>query len=950
MSYIYDSKGEIINNPINETNTRYSKFENYTVEGDTEGALGFGEDENTAPYVEDQYMYNNEPISQIDTEYNNDIRQRLEQLRTRTESMNMALESALVPSIIYGNIKQEKDCYIFNDSETLIQTIPTLKDTIIQGEVIKQYVDNINIVFRCNMVKLLTSKKDRLCYNGTIHLYTKKGDTKVSFIHRVNKESDDVISVTPAILNAFNPHLKDIPIDEELDEGIEIDTGCPSTLYNMYKLNLVNAFLIFINGYAIGWKDTTICTDNKDTFLIINIKELTETYKEFNDNSYNLEMTYLDIPFKVLYSSDTIINKDFNRIPVFSFYRNNGIILSNDEYKQHKYEVNDREHIYCDDPYIIYEEFEMDENSLSKNTTSNIGVLYNKQFTDMDYRYKIKKINMLCFENGKIVDDFTVESHQFNILKININSILKDSRRFKIFYNTKVLYDQDNVLRIKNRQFIMEEFNKYMCEVTSNVQTFIDEIYRLYKEDKRLEYGKDYDISPDNVEWGTVTKNLQIGLVSKKLNNMEEGSTPADEFIYYCNIKTMDLFKELAKQIFKNDQPTVKNTIDKLIEQAYLPNFVQYDNDKKSPMTILESGEYIVNEWFIRKNLAEMFKYDIENDYAIEDMSLLDEVFDFSYSDKVSYKENLSKGLSYVMSYDADKLESGIKRGVVSITRKGSELVNLVYDNRLTMSRWKMNKNDNFVIIFHNGLLYYSYNTIKYDDLTFSVYMPETLLNDNNIFEFVFFLNCNNTISEYTYKGNKIPIKKLRDSNGDYIKGTTESDYLNSIPLNTTMYDPEEVMLFYYKIPYDKAELDEDSLVKNGAYLLDHDTYSYKSILSSTNDIVEETLSIDNKINGIHRVTKQGGGEYFIKPCFYGQNDKLFDKRAFANSGVTHATHFTFNSDKVFTTDYPKSNTGDVNWLGINVDKKWRYNLVDKSAVHDNDPDRVIFLEEGGLD
>ena len=80
MSYIRSVNGNIENNPINELNTDYA-----------------------SSAINKQQMFIEEPVSQYDTERLNEYRSTIEQLRTRTESVNMALEASLVPSIFYGS-------------------------------------------------------------------------------------------------------------------------------------------------------------------------------------------------------------------------------------------------------------------------------------------------------------------------------------------------------------------------------------------------------------------------------------------------------------------------------------------------------------------------------------------------------------------------------------------------------------------------------------------------------------------------------------------------------------------------------------------------------------------------------------------------------------------------------------------------------------------------------
>ncbi|MGN1394226.1 MAG: hypothetical protein ACI4V7_09425 [Succinivibrionaceae bacterium] len=1005
MSYIENSSGLIPSHPINETNTEYSKNIDYTNNGKDIiiNYRVFNTNENPFPSTSDQYMYNrNEPVSQYDTEYHNDYRQRLEWLRTHTESMNMALESALVPSIIDGHSLRENDQYIFNDHPVNIQTLPVVKKVydITKDEYVIQYNDdNLEVVFRCDMIKFRSDKEKRLCYDKKIHVYTQENDTLSTLVDRINREISRPCKITiiDTVLISLNTDLfvnlvhdryptqdttelyENLTLLKEyvklltLDSGLEIDTSVSSTLYNLYQIGWVDAFIPFINGYAISWCGTIISVDNKDTFIILNVKPLLDTHKEINLGKTQLELTYLNIPFKVDYykAKQAVDNSRYNinSKPIF-YFKSDGIMLPDADYKKYRGPVFpalcEFDQIFTDDPCILFEEFEMDENSFSNLSTSNVGVLYNKKFTDMDYRYKIKRFNMLCFEDGRIKDDFDVESHQFNILKISLDNILTSARRFKIFYNTRVVYDQDNVLRIKNINRIWDEFSQYMDEVISNIEIFVKEIYRLYIMDWRSIKGDNWlsdwyenfynDDYFNDIDWGKPSPRLEIGLVRRQLNNMEEGSTPSDEFIYYENYQTATLLRELAKQIFKNDKSVIQETVDKLIDRAYIANFVSFNNPDQtdikkygSPVKKLASENYIVNEWFLRKYVKEMFVYDIENDYLLEDMSLIDDVFDFTYNDYTSYHDNLKSGLDYVLSYDADKLEAGINRGVASITRKGSELNDLVIDGRLVMSRWNRTKRDNYVVIYKNGQLYDKYNTIKYDDISFSIkFDTEEDGTDDNVFEFIFFLNCNDTIMNVNVGNLSIPDKldgsaSTGSNNADGVKSFTNLN--NAIFMNTDCFDPEEILLFTTKIPGDIIDINDAK--SNGSYLVDTEFKSYKEIDGSDRDYsgVTAILSDDFPINGIYRVTKQGGGEYFAIPCFYGKNEKLIEDRAFINCNNIYMISFDLSGSDLGEKEYSKSGLQEI-WFKPNISKDWNKGIESDFFIKYNDGDYVKFKRE----
>ena len=841
MSYIRSINGNIGNNSINELNTDYT---------------------NSA--ITKQQMFIDEPVSQYDTEALNEYRSTIEQLRVQTESTNSALEAALVPSIFYGStvFKTESDDKEIDLKGKKIR-LPRNDFYVSNDQVFKVNHNKPEYVFQCNMIKFKSDRQKRLCYGDTIYEYTLKGDTIDIILKRLNDKYGKIKRIDYDEFIDNNKDIRRMDSDEVIDAGTIINTCIETTMYNLINLNYIYPFLGFLNGRALSWFDVRIYYDNHDTYLVVDASKFIDDW--ITDVGINgPSFIYLDIPFNVKYIpryeniKDKYNNRFIDKTPIFWFGTTDGKVRSDEEFNSQVKNNNDVfnygkyfERIYCEDDNIIYEEFEMDQNALTEGITSKFGILYNKRFTDFDYRFKIKRFNLLSFEedifgNGVIRDDFQVESHQFNILKITLDNILGNKRRFKIFYNTRVLYDQDNIFRIKNKEQLAEEFYKYMCDVSSNVQVFIDEVYNLIDRDK-TDYYK-----------------LRKEIVN--LNNMEESSTLQDEFIYYENYECRDILRELANQIFRNDQQIILDTINDLIDRSYVNNY-----NAVNP----ETGRTPKNEWFIRKHLPEMFRYTLDNDYSLKDIELLDEVFDFTYKDTQSYEENLRQATEYIVGYDVDKIESAIKRSVISITKTGKEIRPLIfYDKtdkveKLTMNRWYSNNTGcNYVMIFKNGELYKNYNTIKYDRFTFSVNMLRKEVLDDDEFEFIFFLNVNNTVLKLYDEGTntnhygKHSIPRIKYSNKNVTASTTNQQ-ITGFSLNSTVIEPENLLVLTDRIPDNKYN--NQISTNYSRYELYHRIYSYDNTYDQNNKVVKSELKLDGKVNGLYRVSKQNSEEYFVE-------------------------------------------------------------------------------------
>ncbi len=544
--YLEDIQGKIVSNPINETNTKYPHIEK------TNGVY-HGDDY----HIDTQYMYNHdEPVSDFDTAYYDDYRNKVEELRKRTESTYEALESCLVPVEIPGMSFQP---YEFVNTETP------------DGEVIQEKVKSFTYffqdhlspigksskeyVFRTNKVKFIDDRHRRLIYDRTIHIMTLKEDedNRVSFkdvilrnffeyrnnkyyplvknIYSSNYTYDDIANLIMKYLDSTddtytivdkNGNEKKLENYKEFEtysfkSGVDIDTKIPSTLYNLYNIGWTNAAIVFLNGLAIEWTKITLSVDNIDTFIIVSNLNMTITNKIDDDKEIFLD--YIHIPFKVAYLCGNVekdsldgkyikSNGDLTNQIVFAIDKTYATVTFTEiqlqsvsqNFKQANLGVtgNSYDRIICLDPNIKYAEFELGKGD--SEALKDSGINYTKsfrEFCDNDYRCKLKQFNFLGFELDRYSnqdmnytsrctfknDDFSITWHPFNIMDIRFKRLFNRKRVFKVFYNTKVLYDQDNILRIKNHDRLADEYEEYRKDVTANIETFLNEIYILAKKD-----------------------------------------------------------------------------------------------------------------------------------------------------------------------------------------------------------------------------------------------------------------------------------------------------------------------------------------------------------------------------------------------------------------------------------------------------------------------------------
>ncbi|MBP5596653.1 MAG: FCD domain-containing protein [Pseudobutyrivibrio sp.] len=123
--------------------------------------------------------------------------------------------------------------------------------------------------------------------------------------------------------------------------------------------------------------------------------------------------------------------------------------------------------------------------------------------------------------------------------------------------------------------------------------------------------------------------------------------------------------------------------------------------------------------------------------------------FDFKKDPTLSDYRNMVNATDYVARYNSQLLEKNPETIAEIVTKTGAELREMIDDNHtVRMLRYTARPTDNCVLIFKNGLLYNRYFTIKYQLHTFTFKLYEEFLEDEDIFEFVFYKNIRNTVLE----------------------------------------------------------------------------------------------------------------------------------------------------------------------------------------------------------
>ena len=144
--------------------------------------------------------------------------------------------------------------------------------------------------------------------------------------------------------------------------------------------------------------------------------------------------------------------------------------------------------------------------------------------------------------------------------------------------------------------------------------------------------------------------------------------------------------------------------------------------------------------------------HDYINEYATRELNkarrlpaVFNDEFDFDRDQNKSDDTNMRESLDYIARYNSQLLEKDPETIADIVTKSGAEIKAMIDDkNWVRMVRYTAKPLDNCVIIFKNGLLYNRYNTIKYDLHNFKFKAYIQYIEDNDIFEFVFYKNIKN--------------------------------------------------------------------------------------------------------------------------------------------------------------------------------------------------------------
>ena len=132
-------------------------------------------------------------------------------------------------------------------------------------------------------------------------------------------------------------------------------------------------------------------------------------------------------------------------------------------------------------------------------------------------------------------------------------------------------------------------------------------------------------------------------------------------------------------------------------------------------------------------------------------MNVLNKEFNFEFEPMYEYTRNINESLDYIMKYNPLLLSNYYKSksNIVIKTYTGEELKKKLNRGYITMSRRIDEECNNYVIIFHNGLLYKYYHELVYENKNFK--FPLLGVQDDDIIEIMYFKHIDNKVYEVSF-------------------------------------------------------------------------------------------------------------------------------------------------------------------------------------------------------
>ena len=377
------------------------------------------------------------------------------------------------------------------------------------------------------------------------------------------------------------------------------------------------------------------------------------------------------------------------------------------------------------------------------------GIRYNNYDQDMTFfklnniRYKIdngRRSQSMFVENALTAATTSAKIHPF-LLFIN-GQFVKWSKITvvrEMKYSYFLVKDTKKFGKIDDVQIIHIPFNVHYTEERKFNQNDV-QLFRFNEEGLIAPYGKTlFTVSNPELKFITDT-HLEGAVVENQSINLDKHyKLDKNNFFVFKNKK---LCRDLPIKVYNLNVLTLNDGKPLDGEYTYRIFYRTVVNENISNIIVPDNTAYL--KQIITKQIS---AGNIEIDR-------LESGFDFAFSKDVSYEENLINANKYIHLY-RQFLTNPVYESrsfVRTLSYTGKEIKEKLDAKRnLRMLRWKYKERDTFVMVFKNNLLHERYRDISYEANSWTMPILEEI-NDNDIYEIVFFLYANNTIIKQTMK------------------------------------------------------------------------------------------------------------------------------------------------------------------------------------------------------
>lgn len=300
--------------------------------------------------------------------------------------------------------------------------------------------------------------------------------------------------------------------------------------------------------------------------------------------------------------------------------------------------------------------------------------------------------------------------------------VVKNTARFGSITDVQMIHIPFKVNYTENREFNDEDL----------------QLFRFNDDGLVAPYGKivytanipELNVLSDSFLDGAVVENYDLNFNTKyKLNE--------NNFIVF---KDKKLYRNLPIHVYNLNVITLNEAQPIEGEISYKIFYRAVVNENISNITVPYNDSYL--KQIITKQI----------DAGAIDINTLESDFNFAFDKNISYEENLINGLKYIHLY-RQFLTNPVyeKRSIVrTLSYTGAEIKEKLDSKKnLRMLRWKYKALDTFVMVFKNNLLHERYRDLHYEANTWVMPILEEI-DDNDIYEIVYFRFVNNAVVEQT--------------------------------------------------------------------------------------------------------------------------------------------------------------------------------------------------------